>query len=402
VTWRDGAAARGLAAALAVVGVALPPGRDAAAQARRPTRAERAAATEREWRPTFLVYPLYDGLEGLSGYVVLGRRLPARRGPIANTAGWDVSAGISTSGSRSLHFTFDAPGWWPRWRLLAIVGAGRLQRAPFFGLGNAPHDSTPDSRRFYTYSLRRYTAFGAMQREVVPHVRALAVIQLRHYRALPLSEDTTLLGRQLAAGATLDTGAASGAELRAGLLYDTRDEEVSPSRGVLVEALVGRGLADLAYTRYALGARLFIPVGEMTTIGLRQSVELADGALPFYVMYERLTSWRPEDGFGGPTTLRSHLPGRFLAPNRAVLSAEIRYRKIDVPIPTSPFRIWFVGFADAGRVWMDGQSPSVADLHWDAGVGAFVQFSKSTLFGLNIGMSRVDGFEFGSAISFGF
>lgn len=387
-------------AALVAAAVMLDPVA-AAAQARGPTREQRRAAAEKDWRPSFLAYPMYDGLEGLSGYVVVGRRLPARRGPIPNTAGWDVAAGISTSGSRSLTFTFDAPGWWPKWRLVTILAADRLQRAPYFGLGNTPHDSAPDSRRFYTYSLRRYTAFGAVQRELLPHLRALAGLQLRHYRAVPLGEDTTLLGRQLAAGAPLDTGARSGAELRGGLLYDTRDEEASPTRGVFLEALAAHSLG-LGYTRWLLDARQFIPIGEMTTLGLRQSVELAEGDLPFYVMYERLTSWRPEDGFGGPTTLRNHLPGRFLAPNRAVVSADIRYRKVEVPIPTSPFRIWFVGFADAGRLWMTGESPDLKGLHWDGGVGLFAQFSKSTVIGLNVGVSRVDGFEFGTSMGFAY
>lgn len=383
-------------AALAVAALAwlVPAGAAAQSRPRRPPDAE--------WRTSLLFYPMYDGLEGLSGYVTVGRRLPARRGPIPSTAGLEWTGGVSTSGSRSLGFAFDAPGLWPRWRVLAMVGADRLQRAPFFGLGNAPHDSTPDSRRFYTYSLRRYSGFGAVQREVMPHVRALAALQLRHYRALPLAEDTTLLARQLAAGTVADTGSRAGVELRAGLLYDTRDEEASPSRGVFLEAMAGRGVADFAYTRWAFGARAFLPVGEMTVLGLRQSVELASGDVPFYVMYERFTSWRPDDGFGGPNTLRNHLPGRFLAPNRLVLSADIRHKKIEVPIPTSPFRVWLLAFGDVGRLWLEGESPDLADLHWDAGVGVFGQFSKSTIFGLNVGMSRVDGFEFGSAVSFGF
>lgn len=398
MTRRRGAAALLAAAAL---GWSAP----AAAQTRAERAAARAAArarAEAEWRTSFLVYPMWDGLEGFSGYLTISRRLPPRRNPIPTVATFELAAHISTSGTRGVQFAFDAPGRWPGWRVLGLVAADRAQRAPYFGLGNAPDDSVPQSRRFYRYSLVRYTGFAALQRTLAPHLRAHAGVQARQYRALPLAGDTTLLGTDLAAGAAADTGSRTGVELRAGLMYDTRDEEASPSRGLFLEALVGRGVTSLAYTRYAFGAREFIPLGELTTLGFRQGVELAGGDMPFYVMYERFTSWRPEDGFGGPTSLRNHLPGRFLAPNRAIVSADLRYKKIDVPIPTSPFRVWLIGFADAGRLWLAGERPSLDSLHWDVGVGALLQFSKSSMFGLNIGMSRIDGFEFGSAISFGF
>ncbi|OGU01644.1 MAG: hypothetical protein A2085_06620 [Gemmatimonadetes bacterium GWC2_71_10] len=391
MTWRAGAAA--------LVAAALLTAAPAAAQSARNERRDLAAA---EWRTSLLVYPLWDALDGVSGYVAIGRRLPPRRGPFPTTAGFELAGRLSTSGSRGLLVAFDAPGLWPGWRVLGIVAADRFQRAPYFGLGNAPDDSVPQSRRFYRYSLRRYSGFAAVQRDLVRHLRAHAGVQVRAYRALPLEGDPTLLAADLATGAAADTGSRSGTELRLGLLYDTRDEEASPSRGVFLEALIARGMADLAYDRYLLSAREFIPLGEYTTLGFRQSLELAGGAMPFYVMYERFTSWRPEDGFGGPTSLRNHLPGRFLAPNRAMVSADLRFKKIDVPIAASPFRLWYVAFADAGRLWLDGERPSLSGLHWDAGVGAIAQFSKSAMFGLNIGFSGIDGFEFGGAISFGF
>lgn len=394
MTWRAGAAA--LLAAVLLTTATAP----AAAQSA--SRDRRREAAEAEWRTSLLLYPMYDALEGVSGYTAFGRRLPPRRGPAPITAAFELLGRISSSGSRGAQVAFDAPGLWSGWRVLAIVAADRFQRAPYFGLGNTPHDSVPKLRRFYRYSLRRYSAFGVLQREVLPHLRAHAGVQLRAYRALPLAGDPTLLAADLAAGVVADTGARSGVELRLGLLYDTRDEEASPSRGVFLEALTARGMSDLAYDRYLLSAREFIPLGEYTTLGLRQSLELAGGALPFFVMYERFTSWRPEDGFGGPTSLRNHLPGRFLAPNRAIVSADLRFKKIDLPLPATPLRIWYVAFADAGRLWLDGERASLDGLHWDVGVGAIAQFSKSAMFGLNVGLSRIDGFEFGSAISFGF
>lgn len=369
-----------------------------------PARAPAQAGTKEPepWVYHIIAYPAYDALDGFSGGLVTGWRKAARPGPIPTTSGIEITGRIAASGSRSGQLAFDYPGLWPGWRMLVMVGADRLQRAPYFGLGNTPVGDTADAIRYFRYSLLRYTAAGVVQRNLAKHVRLHLGAQGRRYWARPLTGDTTLLLRDLITGTVTDTGAQNSVELRAGLLYDTRDEEATPSRGLFLEALAGRGVADLTYTRYALGARAFIPLGEMTVLGVRQSVELADRAIPFYVMYERFTSWRPEDGFGGNTSLRVTVPGRFLAPNRAITSVDLRYKKLDVPLPTSPFRLWFVAFADAGRLWMNSETPDLHGLHWDVGGAALLQFSKGTLFGLNVGVSRVDGFEFGSTFTFGF
>jgi len=388
VTRRAARAAAALAACVALA-------------AARPARAQSPPAPD-PWVYRVWLYPTYDGLEGFGGALSTGWRRAARPGPISSTAAIELDGAVTAAGTRTGQIVFDYPGLWPHWRFLALAGADRLERAPYFGLGNEPVGDTADAVRYFRYSLLRTTFLSSVERDLGHHLRAQVGTQVRHYHAQPLGGDTTLLLRDLAAGAVDDTGRTTGVELRTGLLFDTRDEEFSPSRGVLVEALMGRGVGSLAYTRYRFEADEFAPLGEMTVLGLRQSVELADRDIPFYVMYERLTDWRPEDGFGGPTTLRATLPGRFLAPNRAIVSVDLRYKKIDFPLPTSPFRVWLVAFGDVGRLWMNGEQPDLTGLHWDGGVGGFLQISKGSMFGLDVGVSGTDGFQFGSAFTFAF
>ena len=361
------------------------------------------------WLFRLLAFPTYNGLEGIGASLLTGWRAPARPGPVASTAAVEITGRLSTSGTRGAQVAFDAPGLWRSWRLLVLAGVDRASRAPYFGVGNDP---IPDSletpfytKRYFRYSLTRTTALVAAQRRLTGPVRLHAGAQYRHYRALTLGGDPTQLDADLQAGLHADTGSFDGVEVHGGLLYDTRDEEASPSRGVFLEALAARGLAgagDFRYTRWLIGAREFVPLGEFTSLGFRQSVELADGTLPFFIAYERMTSWRPEDGIGSPTTLRLHLPGRFLAPNRALVGVDLRYKKLDVPLPASPFRVWLLAFADAGRVWLDGEQPSLDRLHYDAGVGFRIQFSKGSMFGVDLGMNNDTGFEFGTAFGFGF
>jgi len=288
-----------------------------------------------------------------------------------------------------------------------MAGSLRGQRAPYFGLGNrsAIVDSLDRAygEAYNTYALLRTTALAAVRRRVAGPLHLQAGVQWRHYRAQALPNRHSHLGDDLAGGVPLDTGASNGLELRAALLFDTRDEEASPARGVFVEALYARGLkgaGDFAYTRYGLGLREFVPLTEFTTLALRQSVELSDGTLPFYVADERMTSWRPEDGFGGVTSLRAHLPGRFTAPNKALVSADLRYRNWDFWVtPTTPVRLYFLVFADVGRVWGAGETFALSHLHAGGGVGTRLQVGRGGFFGFDLGWSPDAHLTFTTAVS---
>ncbi len=363
-----------------------------------------------EWRTNWIAYPAYNTLERVSLNGVIARRRTPRPGPSPLTASMELQGKISTSGTRGITALFDAPGYWPRWRLLVMGSAERTTRAPYYGLGNVFIDDSAETANgdllFYRYRLVRTTVLAAAQRRVSGPVRALAGLQWRHYRAQPLAGGATRLGEDITAGVVGDTGSTDNLELRAGLLYDTRDEEGSPSRGVYLEAVGAHGLGGLGdfsdYSRWMVGARGFLPLGELTTLAGRVQYEFANGRIPFFVMYERLTSWRPEDGFGGSLTLRANLPGRWLAPNRALTSVDLRYRKIDIPFPRSPVRLWLLAFADGGLVWLDGERPSTHNLQGGAGVGVRAQYSKSGMFGIDLGYSRDSKFEFATAFQFAY
>lgn len=358
----------------------------------------------------FLVYPTFDFLEGLSLNGTFAYRKPPRRGPIPAVANWELTARISTSGTRGIQLVFDAPDRWDGWRWLAMAGIERAQRAPYFGLGRSTtlSDSAEEANGhvpYYRYGLLRSGAFVAVQRTVgTPRIRVLGAVRARHYRALPLDGGATLLADDLAAGrlSVADTGRHDVVELRYGVLYDSRNEEASPTTGLLLEAIGAASVSGPGYGRTLLGARVYLPVGEFTTLALRAQLEAMTDDTPFWVQYERLTNWRPEDGFGGPATLRTVVPGRFLGPNRWLASVDLRYRKYDVPLPTNPVRLWLVAFADAGQVFSAREPVSLPDVTADVGTGFRLQFSKGTLFGLDLGLNTDQVWGISTGLSFSF
>ncbi len=343
------------------------------------------------YRFTLLPYPTYDGDEGLQGWISTGWRRPNNRLPAPVSESVLLDARYAVSGTRGISLSWDRMGRTRAWRSYARVASERLNRAPYYGVGNGTPevDSLNElDPPFYRYQLLRTTAYGVYQREVVRHVRLHTAVQLRHYRSLPLGPNT-LYAQDIAAGVVPDSGSANSAELRFGVLYDTRDEEATPSRGAFLEGMWATSFGDHAYDRFLLSARGFIPLGEFDdwVLGLRQTTELATGTVPFYVSYERLTTWYLEDGFGGERSLRLQPQGRYVAPNRYVASVDLRKKLYDIPWPTSPVRLWALAFADFGRLWDKGETPNIEGHHWSAGIGSRLQISKGTLFGLDIGTS---------------
>jgi outer membrane protein assembly factor BamA len=355
--------------------------------------------------------PAYSSLEGLAVGITGGWRKAPPPGPIPVGISIEPTAWVSTSGTRGIQLTLDYSGHWPGWRFLGIFGAQRSRRAPFYGIGNqtVTSDSLEQANggvsHYYRYNLVRTTALVAIRRRLGGPLHLQVGAQWRHYAARTLAGLPTALGDTIQAGFTSDTGSSTGVELRGGLLLDTRDEEATPSQGIYLEALAARGLkgaGDFAYTRYAFGAREHIKLGDLTSLALRQSLELSDSRLPFYLAYERLTAWRPDDGFGGPTTLRSNLPGRWIGENRGLASVDLRYKYWDATWSGSPFRLWLLAFADVGRVWSHDERFRAHDLHSGYGAGFRFQLSKGSLIGMDFGWSPDAHFEFGSAVTMAF
>lgn len=370
------------------------------------TRQEAEHPAPLPFQTVLFPYPMYGADDGFSVNLNAGLKRPANRLPPPISEAITLSGSLAQSGTRGLALAWDAPGRWSDWRFYVQGSAQRFRRAPFFGIGNdvPVNDSLQRlyGSKYYRYELLRTGIIGIVERRLASHLRLHLGGQLRHYRTGALSPNSAFAVD--VAGGAVSEGSAGGAEARVGLLYDTRREEATPTQGVFLEGMVAQSVRGKDYRRYLLSAREFFPLGEWDqwVIGLRQTTELASGTLPYYIAYERLTTWYPDDGFGGPTSIRLYSTGRYLANNRAVASADLRYKLIDVPYPTSPVRVWLLAFGDVGRLWNPGETPALTRLHWASGVGGRIQISKGTLFGVDVGLNDQDWLEFTIGTSFGF
>lgn len=145
--------------------------------------------------------------------------------------------------------------------------------------------------------------------------------------------------------------------VRAGLMYDSRDFEPSPSRGIWAEANIEGAPSWLGtstpFVKYYFAFRHYLPiVGDKLVFAYRLNCQgfLKDPA--FYVLpYETmLGTGYDRDGFGGYRTIRGIIRNRIQGRSVCYYNAELRYRFIDFHLFNQNISLALSAFCDGGRV----------------------------------------------------
>ena len=214
--------------------------------------------------------------------------------PEDNLASLSFDAGASTQGSYVVLADARAPAWWEGWRAGLRLTAARANRLGYYGLGNDTRYSsdslTTAGPYFYRVSRTYVAARATIQRRVVGPLRALAgaAVERSDFRALP---GPSVFRTDLASG-TVDPATVPFTDkiIRAGFVLDTRDNELDPHSGVIVEALFASGTG---YTRATADARVQVhPVAKLVVAG-RLGAERMGGTLevrsaPSYELVRRV------------------------------------------------------------------------------------------------------------------
>lgn len=293
---------------------------------------------------------------------------------------------LSTSGRYRLGLEFKFPNFFPGWRFDLRFWTMRLARQNYFGIGNDTEldDSNVSDQQPYYYKMDRRRLFfrGTAQRRLVPGLRALAGFHLERWRLDTLS-GPSLLAEDLLAG----LGPAIGAnmwqgEVRLGLVFDTRDDESAPQRGVLIEALLSVAdsnvVGDLSYVRVTGTAAVFQGVGERLIVGGRIVGQTMSGSPPSGAYFSIEASEQLYDGLGGRWSHRGVATDRFLAQDKLFANLDARFllggqRQVG--------SLDLLGFIDVGRVFRSDDDFTLDGLHVGAGVGPIITIGRNGTIG---------------------
>lgn len=142
--------------------------------------------------------------------------------------------------------------------------------------------------------------------------------------------------------------------LKLGIMYDTRDVENSPNKGLWVEGhaiLAPKWLGTTnPYYRYSLTFRHYVPiVMKKLTLAYRLSYQGTIGkSAPFYVLPYMSTfgSNYDRDGMGGYRTVRGMMRNRVQALDVAFYNAELRWKFVEFPLFKQNIAFSLTAFSD--------------------------------------------------------
>jgi len=284
-----------------------------------------------------------------------------------------------------------APAWWEGWRAAVTLTAARANRLGYYGLGNDTqysNDSLTTAGPYYYRVSRTYLAARVtVQRRLVGPLRVLAggSLERSNFRPLP---GPSVFRRDLAAG-SVDPATVPFTDkvVRAGVLFDSRDNELDPTAGVYAEALFASGTG---YTRTTAQARVQVhPLNRLVLAG-RFGVEGMGGSPPLAAQQLMESSERPFVAVGGYRSLRGYYDGRFVGRGKLIGGAEARYVVFALPSAAQLkiVELKLVAFYDAGRVFGPGEAVQLTTrgLHHSGGGEVALRFLRNSL--LVVGYGR--------------
>ncbi len=205
-----------------------------------------------------------------------------------------------------------------------------------------------------------------------------------------------------------EAGGGSRVEFKAGLVFDTRDHEAAPSRGIWAEAVV-YGSPDMFqreadYIKVAAHLRHYVPLsGDALVLAYHLAYQgTVAGQVPFYMQSNITTPYLRQvnsEGLGSVNTIRGLLYNRVVGDGIAWVNAELRVRLVSFDFIKQRWYVALNPFFDAGtvvqpyrlermrEVWNDTWIPTEdrariysgleERLHMSAGVGAKLVMNRN-------------------------
>jgi len=197
--------------------------------------------------------------------------------------------------------------------------------------------------------------------------------------------------------------------LAGALIYDTRDYEPDPSKGLFLQYSheysphwIG---SDFNFHKFMIQGQYLHTFkrwnqnkGRLTFAGLTAMGHVFGSNINFIEMWD-LSSQAEAGGIlvlGGSRSLRGYREARFLAPTVALVNLELRARLYDFSLFKQFFSLGLTPFYDLGSVWDRPSDINFKEWRGAPGLGARITWNQSTLLRLDYAQSREGGqFFFG-------
>ncbi len=349
-------------------------------------RAQEAAPqqtnTDAPWRTSYFPY-----LSGLSndGPLISFRVRRSQAAPYESRvnarAFAQLDAGIGFRGTRFAVAHFGAPLLVNDWRFSGTLLATREARYGFFGIGNQttrdPANVTDANPFFYQVQRTRYQAVAEVTRHLVGPLHLAIQASAASSKYVAHDQGTSVFLQTFGTSLTQDD-----AYLRAALIFDTRDTEFDPHRGVLLETGYQVASGGTGYQRAYGIMRGWLEVREGTVLAARLAGSQLYGDPTLDARFT-IPGWeRAIPVLGGSFSFRGIETGRLAGKGVLLGNFEARQNLVSF---ANVAGLVLIGFVDAGRVFEDTKFTLTTDqVKVGGGVGVALRVLRTTAFTLSV------------------
>ena len=363
---------------------------------------------------------------------------------------FNVEVSRYTKGSGVFRFYSDMPYLIKDTKLFFDVTYNYAKKFEFFGFNGFeasnydPYELVDTKSGYHFIKRNQFRFVGSMQRKFFNVPNLNYVVGLAYYNIktdrmnLEGYEDQVTLYENYVANDIIKADEKNGgniAQLRLGMIYDSRDHNSDPSKGIYAEYTL-TGASDFIdgngynYLTQTLLWRQYIPIyKDKLTFAYRLGVQhKIAGSTPWYMINNINTTFFQKmytEGLGGVVTMRGVNRNGVLGEGFALGNVELRWHFLDFQFINQNWQLAFSPFFDAGMVIQKFReeemiaaeatiSPTVEggmlysgekeSLHTSAGAGIKIIMNRNMILGVDVGraLNPVDGNKFKTFVGFNY
>jgi hypothetical protein len=259
---------------------------------------------------------------------------------------------------------------------------------------------TGNRKEFNTYTKTEAVLNVSIERSFMEgKLRTLLGYEIAQIDITTPLNDSSSVHKDFIAGKIKGYGTNTISLLQLGLIYDTRDLETDPTRGVFAEftheisskALASKYNFSKSFFHINGYCPLFPTVFKRMILCGSLGLGITQGNAPFFEYPDVWSSEGDIDGLGGGKTLRGFKQGRFAGPVMQFADIELRYKFAQLKFLKQNFAFSAVPFFDTGAIW---DSPDRIgeweNLRYSEGLGLRIAWNVNTILRFDYAISKED------------
>jgi len=265
--------------------------------------------------------------------------------------------------------------------------------------GNYDNSLTGLNKNYNRYNKQEAVLNVSMERSYFDgKLRALMGYEFANVKITPFSGNS-LLQKDFSANKIMGVGTNNISFVQAGFIYDTRNLETDPSKGIFAELLNELSLTALG-SQYNFNKTFFhinfyqsvLPkVFKKLVFAARFGVGYTGGNSPFYEYQDQWSSEGSIEGLGGGSTIRGYKQSRFLGRVMQFNNVELRYKFAQCKFLKQHLAFSAVPFFDVGAVWNDFNTiTSFNNFRYSEGLGLRIAWNVNTILRFDYAVSKED------------